>query len=458
MHVLLDALDSPQKKLKCIHVAGTKGKGSTVAFLESILKESGYRVGCYTSPHLQSICERIRIDGVDIKEEEFESLVQGLQDSVDACQEKLSRSHESLSHFEVLTGMAFRHFHESQVDVAIVEAGLGGARDATNVIENLDLAVITPIGMEHADALGGSLESISRAKAGIMKEGVPSVIAKQLSQEAEAVLLHEASMKKSKTYRTEAIVQYHLEPHDGRSRQQSALFKIPQEVSTVCFDYDGPDGMEFEVDMPLLGEHQASNAATAITSAIALKTESKYDAISLKSIQDGVQNTPILGGRFQIIQEMEVDGRPMLFVVDGAHTQDSAACLATTVRQVFPNSKIALVVSMASDKDHESFFCEIQKSKPFVVVFTDSLIAGGSTRSAGPGVLVGAWQVAKMKNTIPGWRCRELIQASIKSAIAKAKHELSGEDCTQEQPGVILVTGSLHAAGAAMVSLDHKSG
>ena len=451
MHKLLEALDSPQKRIHCVHVAGTKGKGSTVAFLESILKHSGYRVGCYTSPHLHSICERIRIDGREMKEGEFENLIRGSKASVEACQQELLPLQESLSHFEVLTGMAFKHFDNSQVDVAIIEAGLGGARDATNVIENLDLAVLTPIGLEHADALGGSLESISRAKAGIMKKNVSTVIASQPYQVAEAVLLHEASLKKSKTYRTEATVQYHVELQDGLGQHQNLACRIPREIQNACFEIDSPDDLELELDVPMLGEHQASNAATALASAIALRTESKYSKITVESIVSGIKNTPVLQGRFQVIEKMEVDGRPIFVVVDGAHTQDSAACLAKTVRQVFPGSKIALVVSMASDKDHQSFLYEIQKSKPFVAVFTDSFIAGGSSLSAGPGVLVGAWQAAKMKNSIPGWRCRELIQASMKSAIAKARHELSGEDCSPDQPGVILVTGSLHAAGAAMV-------
>lgn len=451
MHKLLEALDSPQKRIRCIHVAGTKGKGSTVAYLESILKESGYRVGSYTSPHLQSICERIRIDGVDIEENDFEHLLVESKPKVESCQAELSKTHESLSHFEVLTGMAFTYFDRINVDVAIIEAGLGGSRDATNVIEKLDLAVVTPIGMEHVDALGGSLESIARAKAGIMKSNVATVIAKQPHQEAEAVLLHESSLRQSKTYRTEAIVQYHLELDEDR--RQRVMFMIPKEIQKSCFEYGdcSSDDLEFEVDLPLLGDHQASNAATALASAIALKTEANYENISLESIINGFNNTPDIKGRFQVIKHMEVDGRPLLVVVDGAHTKDSAACLANTVRRVFPSSKIALVLSMASDKDHESFCYEIQKSEPFVVVFTDSSIAGGSIRSAGPGVLAGAWQVAKMKNNIPGWRCREIIQASITSAIAKARHELSGEDCSAEQPGIILVTGSLHAAGAAML-------
>lgn len=451
--MLLEALDSPQKKLRCIHVAGTKGKGSTVAFLESILKQSGYRVGCYTSPHLRSICERIRVDETDIHSDELESLIKQSRGSVDACQQGLVEAHESLSHFEILTGLAFKHFHDSSVDVAIIEAGLGGSRDATNVIEKLDLAVITPIGLEHADALGGTLETIARAKSGIIKPSVSTVIGKQPYQEAEAVLLHESSLRMSKSYRTESIVQYHVD-HVDHTHRQSVTYTIPRDIYNLCFECDIKDDFEFEVDIPLLGDHQASNAATAVTSALALRMESDYEKISPASILNGLKNVSIPRGRFEIIEMMEVDGRPIFLVADGAHTKDSAACLAKTVRQVFPHSKIAMVISMAADKEHESFCYELQRAKPSVVVFTDSLIAGGKSRSAGPGVLVGAWQVAKMKNNIPGWRCRELIQASVNCAIAKAKHELSGEDCSPENPGVILVTGSLHAVGAAITSDD----
>ena len=406
------------------------------------------------SPHIRSICERIRVDGLDISEKGFDQVIDESKDSVESCQGKLEKEGDALSHFEILTGIAFRHFKNSNVDVAIVEAGLGGARDATNVIEDLDLAVITPIGYEHADALGGSIESIAKAKSGIMKEGKITVIGRQTDSQAEAVLLHEASLVRSPCFRSEALIQYHVEnletgTDDVPTISQNVLFQIPTEVAHSVFDYKGRDHLELDVNLQLVGEHQASNAATALTASMALRKESGYDRISIETIKRGLESTSI-PGRFHIVESTFVQGKPVLTIADGAHTPDSAKCLSRTLRSIFPDSHVAVVLSMASDKDHEGFCVEIQKTKPCAVVFTDALIAGGRSRSAGPGVLVGAWQSAKMKNRIPGWRCRELIQASVKSAIVKAKHELSGELSNAKGPRIVLVCGSLHAAGAAL--------
>lgn len=399
-----------------------------------------------------SICERIRVNGTNIGGSELDELIDTSREQIQRCQDTIiNTGGAGLSHFEIMTGLAFRHFRDSDVDIAVIEAGLGGARDATNVVDILDAAVITPVGFEHADALGGTIESIALAKSGIMKEGKASIIGRQENREAEAVVLHQASLKKSPSFRTEGIVDYHLQSQavDGKSLIQNVLFQIPASIASDCFGNDGGD-LEIDMVLRMAGEHQAANAANAICTAIALKMNSGYDKISLNSITQGIEKT-VVPGRFQIIEQSEIQGQPLVTIVDGAHTSESARCLADTVRQIYPESQIALVISMASDKDHEGFCHEIQKAKPSVVVFTDCQIAGDSTRSAGPGVVAGAWQVAKMTNRIPGWRCRELIQASMKSAIAKARHELSAQaNFDNSHPGVILVCGSLHATAAVM--------
>lgn len=404
------------------------------------------------SPHIMSICERIRVNGENIVASELDALIDSSRQQIQRCQDSIITTDDGgLSHFEVMTGLAFRHFRDSNVDVAVIEAGLGGARDATNVVDILDAAVITPVGFEHADALGGTIESIALAKSGIMKEGRTSIIGRQENREAEAVVLHQASLKKSPSFRTESIVDYHVQSQtvDGSSLIQNVLFQIPASIASDCFG-NGEEDLEIDMALRMVGEHQAANAANAICTAIGLKMNSGYDKISLDSVTRGIERT-MVPGRFQILEQSEIQGQPLVTVVDGAHTKESARCLADTVRQIFPDSQIALVISMASDKDHEGFCREIQKAKPSVVVFTDCPIAGDGTRSAGPGVLAGAWQVAKMTNRIPGWRCRELIQASMKSAIAKARHELSGEaNLDNRHPGVILVCGSLHATAAVM--------
>jgi folylpolyglutamate synthase/dihydrofolate synthase len=405
------------------------------------------------SPHIRSICERIRVDCLDISEKGLDQVIDEWKDSVESCQRHLEKEGDALSHFEILTGVAFRHFKNSNVDIAIVEAGLGGARDATNVIQDLDLAVITPVGYEHADALGGSIESIAKAKSGIMKENKITVIGRQPDSQAEAILLHEASLMQSPSFRSEALVQYHVENvetgPDAPNISQNVLFQIPTEVANSVFEHNDHEHLELDVNLQLVGEHQASNAATAITVSMALRKESGYNHITVETIKRGLESA-VIPGRFQILESTLIQGKPVVTIADGAHTPDSAKCVARTIRSIFPDSQVALVIAMASDKDHKGFCEEIQKIKPCAVIFTDALIAGGTSRSAGPGVLVGAWQLAKMNNRMPGWRCRELIQASVKSAIVKAKHELSGELGPANGPRVVLVCGSLHAAGAAL--------
>ena len=429
--------------------------------------ESGYRVGAYTSPSVRSVNELFRVDGVEATDEVVERVLKEVRARVEGAGLRPS-------YFEVMTAVAFKRFREAQVDVAILEAGLGAARDATNVLDadTLDLGVVTGVGMEHVGALGGSIEEIARAKSGVFKEGKVGVVGAQGSASAEAVLLREASELRVTTYRVDAVVEYHVEEggvvlgegegegHGGGSQgiRNGVLFRVPEGLASAAFGerHEGAP-WEFDAQLSLVGKHQASNAATAIASALALKVESGYDKISEAAIVSGLERatTTTLPGRFQVIDDfrLEEDGsKRILTIADGAHTKDSARCVAETVQQLFPDSKLAVVVAMASDKDHEGFCSEIQKMQPNVVVFTETPIAGGRARSVGPGALVGAWQVAKMKNRDVDrtWRCRELIQANIQSALAKARHELSGEACSEAAPGIILVTGSLHACDAAM--------
>lgn len=174
MRHLMKLLGNPQSKIKSVHIAGTKGKGSTAAYLSSILRAAGYSVGSYTSPHIKTIRERMTIgaSGEPVSAQElnnhFQSIKLGLKKAV-----QLENMH--LSHFEVLTAIAFSLFSQENVDIAVIEAGLGGARDATNIISSADLAtsVITSIGEEHMAALGGSIESIAVAKSGVIKDGRP---------------------------------------------------------------------------------------------------------------------------------------------------------------------------------------------------------------------------------------------------------------------------------------------
>lgn len=195
MRRLMDRLGNPQSKFKAVHVAGTKGKGSTAAYLSNILRAEGYSVGCYTSPHMMSIRERISLgqSGNPVSTKTLNKLFHMIKPKLD---EAIQLENGSLTHFEVLTATAFTLMAEEKVDIAVIEAGLGGARDATNILCSSELAasVITTIGEEHLAALGGSLESIAVAKSGIIKYGRPVVLGGPFLSHVDRILRDKASV------------------------------------------------------------------------------------------------------------------------------------------------------------------------------------------------------------------------------------------------------------------------
>lgn len=517
MHRLLDCLGNPHRSWPAVHIAGTKGKGSVACMLSGILKASGYRVGTYTSPHVLSIRERILSDGTPISVEHFESLVSRHSNVIDNLQEDLGGT---LTYFEVLTGLAFRYFAERHVDVAVVEAGLGGTRDATNVFsedpQSLLASVITPIGLEHVDALGGSLESIVAAKAGIMKRGRPVVLAPQPEPLVEKLLLQHATTLHCPVIQAQDCVHFCQSPQILLSEEATKEFDdgidgarttALQQKSTVRFMQPWissalhADSPEMEVCMRLVGVHQLDNAATAITAAACLAvpppapsnipdsnahrptvlsengdvsdTYSNHSLlkfnISSDAVVDGLHRAT-LPGRFQAFSK--ASDRRSWIVLDGAHTKESARRLVETVQTVFDttNGSIALVVSMANDKNHVEVLSELRKLRPCVAVFTESPVAERRYRSAPPGALVAAWQLSQSRVDVEDgresmsengtrprrgrFRCRELIQASLPAAMSKAEAELAAKSSRGDR--VTVVTGSLHLVGAALSQIHEK--
>ena len=412
------------------------------------------------SPHIRTLFERIRTSKRNIPEEDFDALVEDAAPILESCQRESPES--PLSYFEVLTGLAFKYFKDSRIDIALVETGLGGIRDATNVLapEDVSAAVITPIGMDHAEALGGSLESIARSKAGIIKYGKPVILSKQVDPSVEAIVLHCASEKKSPSVKVASSVSYEIPQYvhistkegvDARCKQPT-IFHIEGDFAKVVFGLDTAESVEMDVDLPIVGQHQADNAATAITTAMTLRSHCKMERITLDSIKKGLEKANIQG-RFQVVDVIHDHGtgQPMYTVVDGAHTKDSAMSLVSTIQSAFGNAPVALVLAMASDKSHKEFCEEIQAINPSIVVFTDVPIAGDKHRSMPPGALAGAWQAAQATGKGERrHRCRHVIQASMKAAITKARHEILGQIVSNNSPGVVVVTGSLHAVGSAL--------
>ncbi|KAK9866749.1 hypothetical protein WJX84_003192 [Apatococcus fuscideae] len=444
MHSLLKAMGDPHQSWPAVHIAGSKGKGSTVAFLSSILRQSFSKVGAYSSPHLHSIEERIAINGKPISRQAFDQLAMDNRKLLEQTQKDCNGA---LTHFEALTALAFKHFQQQGVEMGVIETGLGGARDATNVFgDQLQLAIITAVGTEHSAALGGSLESIAEAKAGIMKRHKPVVLAHQPEAEARKVLERKANELHCPVYNAESTIKLHLkglQTSNDQLRQNVFVERlgVPPD-GPLCGE---PSSQQSGVSISLAGEHQLQNAATAVTAVLALRDSGILPSMTTEMVLKGLQEAS-LPGRFQVGRlEAGNSQHAHWLVCDGAHTPASSKALADTLRQVFPDTPLAFIVGMATDKDHLGFCQALREAHPSVAIFCSPQIAGASDRSAAPGMVVAQWQAAGMTNTnLP--RCRELIQASMGPALQKAKMELDAHN----KPGVVCVTGSLHAAAEAL--------
>ncbi|EFJ52076.1 hypothetical protein VOLCADRAFT_116089 [Volvox carteri f. nagariensis] len=514
MHRLLAALGNPHMGLKAVHVAGSKGKGSTVTLLAHILAAAGYRTGVYTSPHLLALEERIAVahpGAVSRRPRPLppDDLAFLIDRHGGAIRSTVAAEGGALSHFEVLTALAFRYFADCSVDVAVLETGLGGATDATNVVPgaNLQAAVITALGMEHVEALGGSLRSIAAAKAGILRPGRPLVLGRQLYAEAEEVVLTEAEAKAcSPVVRAQSLVSVRSHGIEiqldrcgqiARERLSLELLSEPDlygtSFGTMTNRSSGGSSRYLEATVGLVGAHQHDNVATAVAAVRVLQREGGW-RLDDEAVVEGLREAQ-LPGRFQVVKLPGPEG-PYV-VLDGAHTAESAAALTASLRAAFPGPTtplqtqpagsgtdigpvghpVALVLAMADDKDHRGTVTALRAVQPRVAVFTSVPIAGSYHRAAAPGTLAGHWQAAAIlaasapspaspsssdvSPTTPQhrqyrpFRCRELVQASLAAAFDKARQELRGVRASLGlapgvgSPGVILVTGSLHAVAAA---------
>ncbi|GMP70482.1 hypothetical protein CsSME_00029317 [Camellia sinensis var. sinensis] len=356
MRRLMELLGNPQSKFKAVHIAGTKGKGSTAAFLSNILRAEGYSVGCYTSPHIQTIRERILVgrSSEPVAVKALNSLFQRIKNDLDQAMEL---ENGCLSHFEVFTAIAFSLFAQEKVDIAVIEAGLGGARDATNIISSSGLAVsvITTVGAEHLAALGGSLESIAIAKSGIIKHGRPVVLGGPFLPHIEHILRDKACSMSS------TVVSACDPGNRSAIKGLSDLYgKRYQSCDIVIQIEDFQQFIElFDVKLSMLGSHQLQNAATATCASLCLRDQGW--TISDVSIRSGLEQTYLLG-RSQFLKSKEAEALGLsgaTILIDGAHTKDSAKALADTIQMTFPKAKLVLVVAMASDKDHLGFAREL---------------------------------------------------------------------------------------------------
>ncbi len=315
---LLHRMGDPQDRFASVHVTGTNGKGSTCAFLASIVRAAGHRVGLYTSPHLVKFNERIRVDGEMIADGDVARLYAEVKPHAAAMAAASETAQPTF--FEVTTAMAFRYFAERRVDLAVVEVGMGGRLDATNVISP-EVSVITRIGLEHTEHLGRTVERIAKEKAGIIKPGVPVVT---VDQPALSVI----------AARADAL--------------GCPLTVVGRDVrcTRTGFDLEGQDlriedGFSLAVRIPLLGAFQSENAAIAYAAALAVRERWN---LTNAAIAKGLSSAR-WPGRLHVVR------RDPIVIVDGAHNAPAAEALADSLRELFPGRKLTFVLGALNDKD-----------------------------------------------------------------------------------------------------------
>jgi dihydrofolate synthase/folylpolyglutamate synthase len=380
---LLERLGNPQHAARSIHVAGTKGKGSTAAMIASILKQAGYRVGLYTSPHLLSFTERIQADGQHIVEDDWARLTEFLKPEVEA----VNRAGDlgELTTFEILTALAFTYFGEIKADYQVLEVGLGGRLDATNVVRP-EICVITSISFDHMDVLGDTLAKIAGEKAGIIKSGATVVCAPQFP-EAMAVIERVCHEREVRLVRVGTEVTWHREGFstEGQSFRLKGMSR------------------DYFLKIPLLGEHQLENAAVAVTVAEVLAGKGAAK-ITAESIAAGLEQMH-WPGRLQVLK------REPYVVVDGAHNTYSMKKLGEALRQYFKYDRVTLILGFGGDKDIGGMVAE-------AAAITDEVIIA---RSRHPRAVEAAVLAEEFSKRGVKARVAESVAAAVAMALAGAK-------------------------------------
>lgn len=316
---LCGRLGNPQKALKFIHVAGTNGKGSVSAYMASALKAGGYRVGRYISPVIFEYRERIQVNDRYITREALGRLGEQVRE---VCDRMTAEGLPQPTAFEIETAMAFLWFREKECDIVVLETGMGGLLDATNIIDTTVLAVITSVSMDHMRFLGNTLADIAAQKAGILKEGVPVVSAKQ-RPEAERVIADRA-----------AALHCPL-----TVAEPAGITRIKYGLEKQRFSYGGFPGLE----IPLAGKYQVENAALAVE-ALKLLGERGFP-LTEKKLRRGLLQT-VWDGRFTLV------GKKPFFIIDGAHNEDGAKRLAESLEFYFTNKRIIYIMGVLKDKEY----------------------------------------------------------------------------------------------------------
>jgi len=311
---LLCKLGDPQKKLRFIHVAGSNGKGSTCAMLDAILREAGYKTGLYTSPYIQHFCERMRMNGENIPGETLATITERIRAIADAMEDHPSQ-------FELVTAIAMQYFADARCDIVVLEVGMGGALDSTNVIDAPEAAVITNIGLEHTEYLGDALEKIAATKAGIIKPGCDCVC------------------------------------YDGADEVTEVIKTVCAEKSAplACADFSHLKSLSNSLDgqgfayrgkyyrIALLGKHQLYNAATVLETVEVLRKRGW--SITDEAVREGLASV-------KWPARLEILSRSPLFILDGGHNPQCAEALAESLNDLLPSQKAVFLIGVLADKDY----------------------------------------------------------------------------------------------------------
>ena len=403
MQELVIRLGHPEKKYPTIHITGTNGKGSTTACLAAILQEAGFRTGMYTSPHLERYTERMRIDGLEVEEAVF---ADAIEQTAAAAQEMERDGLEHPTQFEVLTAAAFVMFAAMKVDYAVIEVGLGGSLDSTNVIESR-VAVITNVTLEHEDRCGSTIREIAEHKAGIIKKNSRVLTAAQ--GEALEVIRRRAAD-------CGAVVQVLGE--EWQAQMQSVS------LTGIAWMLQQPNGSSWPLQARLVGEHQVYNASLAVMAALTVREI----AANQEAVARGLAKA-CWPGRFEVLRT-----QPPL-VVDGAHNPAGAAVLRRTLDQVFPGREVLFLLGILKDKDIEGITGLLVREQDRVIA-----VRPLSERAAEAGELASHFPPHQVE-AVPDW------EEGVNRLLELAE---------QEPRKVACVAGSLYLLGAVRPLLLQK--
>ncbi len=393
--ILLEKMGNPQDSLKFVHIAGTNGKGSTAAMTASILRKAGYRTGLYTSPYIYRFHERIQIDGEQISDEDLVAVTE----YVKPLSESMA---ETPTEFELVCAIAFEYFKRKNCDIVVLEVGMGGEFDATNVIKTPAVAVITNIGLDHTDYLGSTVEEIARTKAGIFKENGHAVIYRG-APSVEKVFEDVCREKNTKLKKAD---------FDGLKLHSHDLFG-------QTFDC----GERKNIQLPLLGDHQLHNAAVVLSVADTL-IENGWK-ISEQNIYDGIRQVS-WPGRFDIVS------RDPLFIIDGGHNPQCIEALIKNIEDYLQDRKVIALTGVLADKDYGDMYKPVMPLvEQFVCITPDN-----------PRKL----EASELAKHLQNAGAKALACENTREGVVKAM-ELAGKD------GVVLCFGSLYSIGAIHDSL-----